>query len=86
MLIWCTVLLLLGITAFLDSIFTFGEIFRKVNSVLFMLVSLGLLVRTSTKIRLAKREGMEKKLDELERQVAELTKTKPQKEKVEAAS
>lgn len=86
MLIWCSVLLFLGLAAFLDSIFTFGEIFRRINSVLFMLVSLGLLVRTSTKIRLAKREGLEKKVQQLEDQVAELTKNQPQKEKVEAVS
>jgi hypothetical protein len=79
MLIWCSVLLFLGMAAFLDSLFTFGEIFRKINSVLFMLVSLGLLVRTSTKIRMAKREGQEKRIQELERQVAELS----QKPKVE---
>jgi hypothetical protein len=86
MLIWCSVLLFLGLAAFLDSIFTFGEIFRRINSVLFMLVSLGLLVRTSTKIRLAKREGLENKVKQLEDQVAELTKNQPQKEKVEAVS
>jgi len=74
MLIWCSVLLFLGIAAFLDSIFTFGEIFTKVNSVLFMLVSLGLLVRTSTKIRLAKREGLQKRIGHLENQIAQLAK------------
>ena len=79
MLAWCAVLLFLGIAAFLDSIFTFGEIFRRVNSVLFMLVSLGLLVRTSTKIKMAKREGQDKKIEELQKQVAEMSK----KEKVE---
>jgi hypothetical protein len=84
MLIWCAVLLFLGIAAFLDSIFTFGEIFRRVNSVLFMLVSLGLLVRTSTKIRLAKREGYEKRIEQLEKEIAELTKKEPKKEKIEA--
>ena len=81
MLIWCSVLLFLGMAAFLDSLFTFGEIFRKINSVLFMLVSLGLLVRTSTKIRTARREGQEKRIQELERQVAELS----QKPKVEVS-
>jgi hypothetical protein len=84
MLIWCTVLLFLGLTAFLDSMFTFGDIFRRVNSVLFMLVSLGLLVRTATKIKLAQREGEQKRIQELERQVAELSKTQPKKEKVGA--
>jgi sensor histidine kinase YesM len=79
MLVWCIVLLFLGVAAFLDSVFTFGEIFRRINSVLFMLVSLGLLVRTSTKMRAAKRERLQKKVEDLERQVAELTR----KEKVE---
>ena len=80
MLIWCSVLLFLGIAAFLDSIFTFGEIFTKVNSVLFMLVSLGLLVRTSTKMRMGQREESQKKIKQLEGRIEELTK----KEKVEA--
>ena len=79
MLIWCCVLLFLGIAAFLDSLFTFGEIFRRVNSVLFMLVSLGLLIRTSAKIRTAKREGLQYRIKQLEDQIAQLSK----KEKVE---
>lgn len=82
MLIWCSVLLFLGIAAFLDSIFAFGEIFRKVNSVLFMLVSLGLLVRTSTKIRLAQRENTQEKIQELQAQITELTGNQPHEEKV----
>jgi hypothetical protein len=81
MLIWCGMLLFLGIAAFLDSLFTFGEIFRRINSVLFMLVSLGLLVRVSTKIRMATREGTQKRIEELERQVAELSR----KQKVEVS-
>lgn len=86
MLVWCAVLLFLGIAAFLDSIFTFGEIFRRVNSVLFMLVSLGLLIRTSTKIRLAQRENTQEKIQQLEARVAELTGSRPQKEKVATPS
>ncbi len=81
MLVWCGVLLFLGVAAFLDSLFTFGEIFRKINSVLFMLVSLGLLVRVSTKIRLARREGEKQRIEELEKQVAELNR----KQKVEVS-
>ena len=86
MLIWCSVLLLLGITAFLDTIFTQNEIFRTINSVLFMLVSLGLLVRTSTKKRIGQRESYQKRIDELEQQIKDLTQTErsPQKTKVEA--
>ncbi len=82
MLIWSSVLLLLGVAAFLDSLFAFGEIFRTVNSILFMLVSLGLLVRTSAKIKSAKREGMLYRIKQLEEQVTELSK-KDKKERVE---
>jgi positive regulator of sigma E activity len=66
MLVWCFVLFFLGVTAFLDTLFTFGEIFRTVNSVFFMLISLGLLVRVSTKIREAKRESYEDRIRALE--------------------
>ncbi len=52
MLVWSAILFTLGITAFLDSLYNYGEIFRQVNSVLFLLVSLGLLIRTTTKMRL----------------------------------
>ena len=69
MLIWCGVLFFLGITAFLDSLFTFGEIFRKINSVFFMLVSLGLLVRTSTKMKMKVMEGYIEKIKKLEEEV-----------------
>jgi len=85
MLIWCSILLFLGVTAFLDNIFTQNEIFRTINSVLFMLVSLGLLVRTSTKQRIGRRESYQKRIDELEQQIRDLTqKERPsQKTKVE---
>ncbi len=86
MIVWCCVLLFLGLTAFLDNVFTQNEIFRTINSVLFMLVSLGLLVRTSTKQRIGKRESYQRRIQELEQQIAELTHTEPspQKTKVEA--
>jgi len=45
MLVWCTILFLLGVLAFLDSIFNYGEIFRQGNAFLFMFLSLGLLIR-----------------------------------------
>jgi len=44
MLIWATMLFLLGVSSFLDSFFNYGEIFRRVNSVMFMLIALGLLI------------------------------------------
>jgi cytochrome c oxidase subunit IV len=70
MLVWCAILFLLGILAFLDTIFNYGEIFRRVNSVVFMLVSLGLLVRTSMKMKIRRIEGLIAKVEELEGQLA----------------
>jgi hypothetical protein len=69
MLVWCAVLFFLGIAAFLDSLFAFGEIFRKINSVFFMLVSLGLLVRTSTKMKIRQIESHIEKIKRLEEEV-----------------
>jgi hypothetical protein len=72
MLTWCAILFVLGILAFLDTIFSYGEIFRRVNSVVFMLVSLGLLVRTSMKMKIKRMEGLVSKVEDLEEQVAQL--------------
>lgn len=58
MLIWCITLFGLGVVAFLDTFFNYGEIFRRVNSILFMLLSLGLLVRTNMQVKLGKIETM----------------------------
>lgn len=72
MLVWCTVLFFLGVTAFLDSTFAFGEIFRTINSVLFMLVSLGLLIRVSMKRRLRELETLRERVLELEQELRTL--------------
>ena len=72
MFVWCGVLFFLGILAFVDSIFNMGEVFRKVNSVMFMLISLGLLIRTTTKIKSQKLENSQKRIFNLERQVKAL--------------
>jgi hypothetical protein len=72
MLAWSAILFMLGFTAFLDSMFNYGEIFRQVNSVLFMLVSLGLLIRTTTKVRARVIERQVARISELENHVAEL--------------
>ncbi len=70
MLAWCAILFGLGILAFLDTIYNYGEIFRRVNSVVFMLVSLGLLVRTSMKMKMRRIEGLISKVEDLEGQLA----------------
>ncbi len=81
MFFWCTFLFLLGIAAFLDTIFNYGEIFRQINSVLFMLVSLGLLIRTTTKIKAKKMEGYIRRIENLEMQ---LKMSQNEKEKAKA--
>lgn len=76
MFLWCAILFALGIAAFMDSLFNMGEIFRRVNSVLFMLISLALLVRTTTKVKAQKKEQYEKRIFNLEQQVKNLEMSK----------
>lgn len=76
MLLWSGILFLLGVAAFLDALFNYGEIFRKVNSVLFLLISLAILVRTTTKMKDAKVERYQQKVEELEQKVNNLTSQK----------
>lgn len=72
MFVWCSLLFFLGIMAFLDSVFNMGEIFRQVNSVLFMLISVALLVRTTTKMKEKKIENYQDKVFQLERRIRTL--------------
>ncbi len=69
MLVWCAILFVLGIFAFIDSVFNMGEIFRQVNSVLFMLISLALLIRTTTKAKEKRFEKNQNKVFHLEREI-----------------
>jgi hypothetical protein len=73
MLFWSGILFLLGVAAFLDALFNYGEIFRKINSVLFLLISLAILVRTTTKMKDAKVERYQQKVEELEQKVNNLS-------------
>lgn len=72
MFVWCSLLFFLGILAFLDSVFNMGMIFRQVNSVFFMLISLALLIRTTTKIKEKRVEGYQDKVFQLERRIRTL--------------
>ena len=69
MFIWCSILFGLGILAFMDSMLNMGNIFRQVNSVFFMLISLGLLLRTTTKMKTKSKENYENRVYNLEQQV-----------------
>lgn len=68
MLGWCIILFGLGVVAFLDTIFNYGDIFRRVSSVVFMLISLGLLVRLSTMTRLKEKETLREANEQLKNQ------------------
>lgn len=72
MFVWCAVLFLLGLMAFADAVFNMGEIFRYMNSVIFMLIALGLLVRTTAKRKERRTENMEARIFSLEQQVSVL--------------
>ncbi|MFQ6003671.1 MAG: hypothetical protein ACE5KJ_07990 [Candidatus Zixiibacteriota bacterium] len=63
MLTWCTILFILGVLAFLDAMISppYGDIFRKVNSLLFMLISLGMLIRLRAERSRDKAKGQETK-------------------------
>ena len=75
MLSWCIILFGLGVLAFLDTIFNYGEIFRRVNSVVFMLVSLGVLVRVSVMEKTKEKEKLQERNAALEEQAGQ-TRTK----------
>ena len=69
MFIWCAVLFVLGIFSFIDAIMFNSEIFGRVTSVFFLLISLGLLIRTSTKLKKQKIENYENRIFHLEQEV-----------------
>jgi membrane protein implicated in regulation of membrane protease activity len=72
MFVWCALLFFLGILAFVDSVMNMGEIFRQVNSVFFLLVSLALLIRTTTKSKQQRTEKLQNRIFNLEREVGKL--------------
>lgn len=70
MLVWCIILFVMGILAFMDTMFSYGELFRRINSVVFLLISLGLLVRISMKAKMRRFEGLIAKVEQLETELA----------------
>ena len=72
MLIWCAILLLFGILTYLDNFFMQGEIFRGLHPLLFILISLGLLIRTSIKQKEGQIECYVERIRRLEEKVQSL--------------
>lgn len=72
MLYWGIFMFILGGMAFLDSFFNYGDIFRRVNSVFFMLLALGVLIRTRLLVGKGKIEKLIERNQELEHRVAEI--------------
>jgi hypothetical protein len=72
MLIWCIVLLLLGLLTYLDNRFAQGEFFRGLHPLLFVLVALGLLIRTSIKQKEGQIERYVERIKRLEEKVQDL--------------
>lgn len=65
---WSLVLLVLGVLAVLDSQLNYGYLFRSANSFLFLLVSLGLMIRT----RMLEKFGFKEKLLETNKELRAL--------------
>lgn len=72
MVVWCLVLFGLGAAAFLDTQYNYGLIFRQVNAVLFMTMSLAILYRITTKVRAGEREALAAKLAAAEKEIESL--------------
>jgi hypothetical protein len=79
MFIWGLVLFGLGIVAFLDAQFNFGYIFRTANSFMFMLVSLGILIRTRSLKKMGFREQLIEHNDELKDRIKDLKESQEEK-------
>lgn len=72
MVVWCLMLFGLGAAAFLDTQYNYGLIFRQVNAVLFMSMSLAILYRITTKVRAGEREALEAKLAAAQNEIESL--------------
>jgi len=56
----------------MDTLYNYGEIFRRINSVIFMMTSLGLLMRVSMKMKVRTIENYIEKIQRLENEVSML--------------
>ena len=84
MLIWGLVLFSLGILAVLDSQFNYGYVFRSANSLVFMLVSLGVLIRTRILQKLGYKEQLLKKNVELSTKIEDMERSRSPEERLKS--
>jgi hypothetical protein len=84
MVVWGVVLFGLGILSFLDTAFGYGNTFRGANSILFLLVSLGILTRTRNLERLRYKEELLESKRELQAHFEQMKKQHESSENKEA--
>ncbi len=84
MIVWGLVLFGLAILALLDSIYNYGQLFRSVSPALFMLTSLGLLLRANMLSKQGDKEKLLEANKELKAQLERLIPSKTSLEKKES--
>jgi hypothetical protein len=82
MFIWGLVLFGLGILAVLDSQFNYGYIFRSATSIVFMLLSLGILIRTRILQKLGYKEKLLKNNIELSSMIEDMERSRSPEERI----
>ena len=81
MFIWSLVLFGLGILAVLDSQFNYGYVFRSANSILFTLLSLGVLIRTKILQRLGYKEQLLRRTTQLIAKIEDMERSQSPEER-----
>jgi hypothetical protein len=84
MFIWSIVLFGLGILAVLDSQLNYGYVFRSANSIVFMLLSLGILIRTKMLEKMGYKENLLRKNIELSAKIEDMERAQPLEERKKA--
>jgi hypothetical protein len=84
MFIWGIVLFGLGILAVLDSQFNYGYVFRSANSFVFMLLSLGILIRTRILQKLGYKERLLRSNIELTAKIEDIERAQSPEERIKS--
>jgi hypothetical protein len=83
MIIWSIVLFCLGVLALLDAQFNYGYLFRTTNSIMFLLVALGILIRTRSLKKMGFREQLIVHNDDLKSRIMQLRESNTTEKKPE---